>query len=99
MKKYISAAICFLSLQTTTFAQDSTLKISGYIETYYSHDFNKPANNTRPSFIYSHNRNNEVNVNLAFIKANYQTERLRANLAMALGTYMSANYAAEPDVM
>ncbi|MNK69429.1 hypothetical protein D3C87_888170 [compost metagenome] len=98
LKKISIIAICFLSVQTT-FAQDSTLKISGYIETYYSHDFNKPANNTRPSFIYSHNRNNEVNVNLAFIKANYQTERLRTNLAMALGTYMSANYAAEPDVM
>lgn len=99
MKKYILAVICLLFTQYT-FAQDSTaLKISGYLETYYSHDFNQPANNTRPSFIYSHNRNNEVNVNLAFIKANYQTEQVRANLAIALGTYMSANYAAEPDVM
>jgi len=99
MKKYILATITLLSIQYT-FAQDTTaLKISGYIETYYSHDFNKPANNSRPNFIYSHNRSNEINVNLAFIKANYQTERLRTNLALALGTYMSANYAAEPDVM
>ena len=99
MKKYILAAICLL-LTKITFAQDTTvLKISGHLETYYSYDFNKPANNSRPSFIYSHNRNNEVNVNLAFIKANYQTERVRGNLALALGTYMSANYAAEPDVM
>lgn len=99
MKKYILIAITLLFIQTT-FAQDTTsLKISGYLETYYSYDFNKPSNNTRPGFIYSHNRNNEVNVNLAFIKANYQTERVRGNLALALGTYMSANYAAEPDVM
>jgi hypothetical protein len=99
MKKYILAAICLLLIQTT-FAQDTTaLKISGYLETYYSYDFNKPVNHTRPGFIYSHNRNNEVNINLAFIKANYQAERVRGNLAFALGTYMSANYAAEPDVM
>lgn len=99
MKKYILAAICLLLIQTT-FAQDTTaLKISGYLETYYSYDFNKPVNHTRPGFIYSHNRNNEVNINLAFIKANYQAERVRGNLALALGTYMSANYTAEPDVM
>lgn len=99
MKKYILAAITLLIIQTT-FAQDTTaLKISGYLETYYSYDFNKPANNSRPAFIYSHNRTNEVNVNLAFIKASYQTDRVRGNLAVALGTYMSANYAAEPDVM
>lgn len=99
MKKYILAAICLLLIQTT-FAQDTTaLKISGYLETYYSYDFNKPANNSRPGFIYSHNRNNEVNINLAFIKANYQTESVRGNLALALGTYMTANYATEPDVM
>lgn len=99
MRKHILAATCLLLIQIT-FAQDTTaLKISGYLETYYSYDFNKPTNNSRPVFIYSHNRNNEVNVNLAFIKANYQTERVRGNLALALGTYMSANYAAEPDVM
>ncbi len=83
-----------------TFAQEAQpLKISGYLETYYTYDFNKPSDNTRPSFIYSHNRNNEVNVNLAFIKANYQTEHVRGNLALALGSYMTANYAAESDVM
>ncbi|RZJ40080.1 MAG: porin, partial [Chryseobacterium sp.] len=56
-------------------------------------------NNTRPSFVYSHNRNNEVNVNLAFIKAGYNTDQIRANVAIAAGTYMNANYAAEQGVM
>ncbi|RZK44000.1 MAG: porin [Pedobacter sp.] len=99
MRKYILIAIILLSTQHT-FAQDTTaLKISGYLETYYSYDFNKPASNSRPAFIYSHNRHNEVNINLAFIKASYQTDKVRGNLAFALGTYMNANYAAEPDVM
>ena len=86
------------------FAQDSAktkspITISGYAEAYYSYDLNKPADNYRPGFIYSHNRSNEFNINLAFIKANYATERVRANLAVGAGTYVNANYAAEPGVL
>jgi hypothetical protein len=43
-------------------------------------------NNSRPAFIYSHNRNNEVNLNLGFVKANYETEKIRANVALGAGT-------------
>lgn len=83
--------------------QDSTNKnqliFSGYAEVYYQYDFNKPSDGNRPGFIYSHNRHNEFNLNLGFIKAAYATERVRANLAIATGTYMNANYAAEPGVL
>lgn len=78
---------------------EKPLKISGFAEVYYQYDFNNPEDNSRPDFIYSHNRNNEVNVNLAFVKASYETERLRANLALGAGTYMNANYAAESGVL
>lgn len=75
------------------------LNFSGYVEAYYGYDFNRPGNNARPAFIYSHNRHNEFNVNLAFLKGSYNTERVRANLAVAVGTYMNANYSAEPGVL
>lgn len=78
---------------------DKQLKISGFAEIYYQCDFNNPENNSRPGFIYSHNRNNEVDVNLAFIKASYETDVIRANIALATGTYMNANYAAESGVL
>ena len=85
-------------------AQDSTktknpLTLSGYVEAYYNHDFNRPINNTVPGFLYNFNRANEVNVDLAFIKANYATDRIRANVALATGTYMNANYSVEPGVL
>ncbi len=84
-------------------AQDSTnknpLSIFGYTEIYYLYDFNKPADGTLPGFIYAHNRHYEFNLNLGFIKAAYSTERVRANLSIATGTYMKANYAAEPGVL
>ncbi|MDO7742933.1 MAG: porin [Pedobacter sp.] len=81
-------------------AQDAPkIKVTGYLETYYSYDFNKPADNNRPGFIYSHNRSNEVNLNLGFIKANYESDMIRANIAIMAGTYANANLAAEPGVL
>ncbi|MBL7722932.1 MAG: porin [Chitinophagaceae bacterium] len=99
MKKFLFGAIVLVSTQLM--AQDSTgsLTISGYAEAYYQYDFNKPSDNNRPGFIYSHNRHNEFNLNLGFIKANYTAERVRANIALAAGTYMNANYSAEPGVL
>ncbi|MCO6149678.1 porin [Flavobacterium sp. NRK1] len=75
------------------------LKISGYVETYYAYDFNEPENNTRPSFFYSHNRHNEVALNLGFIKAAYNNNYVRANLALMAGSYANANLAAEEGVL
>lgn len=75
------------------------LTFSGYLETYYLFNFNRPANNTQPGFIYSHNRVNEVNANLGFLKASYETEKVRVNFALMTGTYANANLAAEPGVL
>ncbi|MDX2196828.1 MAG: porin [Cytophagales bacterium] len=77
----------------------SPLKISGYLETYYSYDFRNPANHNRPSFVYSHNRHNEVNLNLGFVKLAYNTNIIRANIALMAGTYANANLASEPGVL
>jgi len=101
--KNIVLIFFFFSISTFTFSQDdpkpSPLTISGYVDTYYVYDFNKPADNTRPGFIYSYNRHNEVNLNLGFVKAAYNTDRVRANLALMTGTYANANMAAEPGVL
>lgn len=91
----LSGSIAAIAQQTAS----SPLTLSGYLETYYTYDAAKPGNNTRPAFIYSHNRDQEINVNLAFVKAAYRTEGIRAALAVAAGTYMNANYAAEPGVL
>ncbi len=77
----------------------SNLTISGYVETYYSYDFGNPDNHNRPGFLYSHNRHNEINLNLGLLKAAYQTDHVRANLSLMTGTYPNANLAAEPGVL
>lgn len=85
--------------EDTPSVQNNPLTISGYAEVYYQYEANRPARHQRPGFVYSHNRNNEVSLNLAYLKANYSTAQVRANLALAAGSYMNANYAAEPGVL
>lgn len=105
MKKLFIASALLIS--NTVFAQNESkeekqnpaITWSGYAEVYYTYDFNTPSHHNRPGFIYSHNRHNEFNLNIGFLKGAYTAENTRANLALAAGTYMSANYSAEPDAL
>lgn len=101
MKKILTIVIVLNSMIANA-QKDTTvnpLSFSGYIETYYLYDFGNPSDHNRPSFVYSHNRHNEVNINLGYIKAAYQKDNVRANLALMSGTYSNANLAAEPGVL
>jgi hypothetical protein len=100
MKKILTAVALAAGMSAS--AQDnepSPLSFSAYAELYYSYDLNKPADNNRPSFFYSHNRHNEFNLNLGFLKAAYNAKNIRGSLAVAAGSYMNANYAAEPGTL
>ncbi|MFN8287572.1 MAG: porin [Chitinophagales bacterium] len=77
-------------------AWKGTLEFSAYLEAYYQHDFTKPVNGQRPSFLYSHSQHNRINVNLSFLKFSYNARRFRANAAVMAGTYTEANLSAEP---
>lgn len=94
----VGLLLSYKMLAAQTDSSASKLNISGYLETYYTLSPNQ-ASHTRPGFIYSHNRSNEFNLNLGFIKAAFQDENVRANLSLATGTYMNANYAAEQGVL
>lgn len=99
MKKLLILATALTTASVAYAQNESTVKVSGYLETYYGYDFNKPADNNRPGFVYSHNRHNEVNLNLGFIKGSYESSNIRANLALMAGTYTNANLAAETGVL
>lgn len=100
MKRILILAAA-LTTGSIAYGQDEQpkIKVTGYLETYFGYDFNKPADNNRPGFIYSHNRHNELNLNLGFIKGSYENGMIRANLAVMAGTYANANLAAEPGVL
>lgn len=100
MSKRILTATILIAIPCLLKAQDKpTIQLSAYGELYYGYDFNEPNNNNRPSYIVSHNRHNEVNLNLAYLKAKYETKKMRANIALMTGTYANANLANEPGVL
>ncbi len=104
MKKYIVAGILsgifFPKAQTAdSLQQNPKIKFSAYAELFYTYDFNEPGNHMRQSFLYSYNRHNEVNLNLGLVKASYENERLRTNLALMAGTYAQDNMAAEQNAL
>jgi hypothetical protein len=98
MKKLLIAISLFAAVHVHA-QETQKIKVTGYLETYYGYDFNEPATHIRPSFIYSHNRDKEVNLNLGMIKAAYDGGKVRGNLALMAGTYANANLAAEQGVL
>lgn len=81
-------------MDSTALEFEGKITLGAYIDTYYSFDFNKPADGNRPYFV-SMNRHNEVNINLAFIDLRYSSTRVRARLVPGFGTYMDQNYSSE----
>lgn len=103
MKRFFLIAGSMMTMHA--FAQEKTDKasakvtFSGYAEAYYSYDFNEPADHLKPGFLYNFNRHNELNVNLAYLKGNYSSDRVRGNIAIMAGTYAQYNMAAESELM
>lgn len=79
-------------------AQEPQLKVGAYLDLYYGLTSAQQPDNNVPYFV-SMSRSNELTVNLGFIDVQYATERFRARFAPALGTFMNANYAAEPGTL
>ncbi len=92
--------IIILFITSIAHAQTDSTKhftFSGYVELYYSYDFANPANHLKPNFVYNHKRHNELALNLAYVKANYNNENVRGNLALMVGDYAQYNLSAEPN--
>jgi hypothetical protein len=85
-------------LDTSDFRFQGKVTVEGYLDAYYAYDFNKPADGNR-AYAVSMHRHNEMTINLGFIDLKYSSSRLRARLVPGFGTYMNANYAAEPGTL
>ena len=103
----LSLLLFFLTVQVkNTFAQSSNLSeetpklnLSGFMDVFYAYDFNKPKTNYRQTFFYNHNRHQELNLNLGYIKASLEHTKYRANFALQAGTYTNDNYISVPGVL
>jgi hypothetical protein len=86
------------TMDTANFNYQGKVIVNAYIDSYFGYDFNKPASKERPYFV-SMARHNEFNINLAYVDVKYSSSRLRARFVPGFGTYVNANYAAEPGAL
>lgn len=84
-----------VSAQDTIPPSKVKIDFSGYIETFYTYDFNRPESIKRQDFFYNHNRHNEFNVNMALLRSTVSYENFYAKVAIQAGTYVQDNYSNE----
>jgi len=96
MKK-IYTIVTFFIFFISYSQEKSELKttFSGFVETYYSYDFNKNPSETKLPFMYNYNRHNEFNINIALLRAKLEFDNVYASIALHAGTYVEDNYASE----
>lgn len=98
MKTQILVLLLFAtSLSKSQTNNRKTLVFSGYTEFYYSYDFSNSSHHEKPNFIYNYKKDNELSLNLAYAKASYEKQNIRANLALMAGDYARYNLATEPN--
>lgn len=104
MKNYFISFFSFVvftsQAQTdSSWFQKPTFSFEAFADVYYIFDFNQPTTASRQPFLYNHNRHQEVNLNLGYLKWSLLQDTYRANFALQAGTYAQDNYAAEPDLL
>ncbi len=99
MKNQAALAFVFGLIFSLKSVADSSIRpaFGGFIDTYWAYSTAKPVNIDR-QFTTHAARDNEFNINLAFIEAKIESDRVRGRLALQAGTAVQVNYASEPSV-
>ncbi|TGL65655.1 porin [Leptospira jelokensis] len=77
-----------------TIVMPNSLKFGAFVDTYYSHNANHPNAKER-AYTTQAVRNDEFNLNLGFVDAKWQEEKIRGRFALQFGTSVNTNYASE----
>ena len=95
MKKLSGFLVLFNCMLFAQEKSEIKTTFSGFIETYYSYDFNENLTDAKLPFMYNYNRHNEFNINLALLRAKVEYKNSYLVLSSHLGTYVDDNYANE----
>ncbi len=72
---------------------------NAYAEAYYSLDANDNKRLNISEFQYNHNRVNAPHINHGFIGIEHQSNKVRVNSSIQIGTYVKDNYNSEPKIL
>jgi hypothetical protein len=87
------------TIDTTDTKRLGKLTVGGYIDVYDNYYFGGTDKEGNRPYSFHNNRHNEITVNLAFLDIKYSSSRVRARIVPGFGTYVNANYVAEPGVL
>lgn len=108
LNKQINTFILFVNIfcvyNIHSYAQSPTdssknWQLSLYIEGYYTLETNDFSKGSRPPYLYSFHRRNELNLNLGVVQYTYDNSRIRGTVGVQMGTYASRNYGNEPNFL
>ena len=93
IKTLLTLSIVLLIIPAAYGQTDSSrnFHLSAYAEAYFSVDSKKSGYDRLPYYYYSHTTLSKPEINLAYLKATYNGDVFRANLAIAAGTYTKEN--------
>lgn len=77
-----------------TITLPNVVQFGGFVDSYYLYNRNLPKDTER-NFTTQAVRNNEFNINLAYVEAKVEEKKYRGRLAFQWGTSVNANYAGE----
>ncbi len=92
-------ALCCLCSISMLAQKDSTklrTSLSAFADFYYAYDLNNGDATARQAFLFNHNRNNTLSLNLALLTYEAETDNFHANLTAQFGDYVTYNIAHEP---
>jgi hypothetical protein len=102
---FAGALVVLVALPLHAQARDTSTKVTwgAFVDAYYAWDFGEPASfdrsfasgvlfGTQPA------RHNEFNVNLAFVEARLDGQRVHGRFALQAGTSVQSNYLGEPAI-
>ena len=92
---HVALVLCSATLGAQVPDTSTRIRLSGFVDTYYAYDFNRPADADR-RFTTQAARHDEANVNLAWLGVTIERRRVRARVAFQAGTSVQVNYAGEP---
>ena len=98
MKAFYYSVALSLCLNFYIYSQEKKevkISFSGFLETFYSYDFNQPTSEQQHSFLYNYNRQNEFNLNIGLLRAKVEYDNVYSSIAIHSGTYVDDNYANE----
>lgn len=91
--QYLFCALFFSAI--SIYSQEKSefkTTFSGFLETYYSYDFNENLADGKLPFMYNYNRHNEFNLNIGLLRAKVEYENVYGSIALHSGTYVDDNY-------